>query len=156
MLRSRWREYWPGTLDWSLILKKSIKSVRWSPMASYSPKFNTSQCPCQWGGSSTHHQMEGPRGSLRAGSKERKEGWAETQCELAYGLWEEHSGQLLIQIWQVHWKGWEGPVKKKLEKKGDLIYEYGVERFGSCASRKKSALWEVKSRWWKEIDGLIM
>lgn len=44
-------------------------------------------------------------------------------------------------------EGLRGAVKKKLEKKGDLIYEYGVERFGSCASRKKSALWEVKSRW---------
>lgn len=44
-------------------------------------------------------------------------------------------------------EGLKGAVKKKLEKMGDLIYEYGVERFGSCVSRKMSALWVVKSRW---------
>lgn len=42
--------------------------------------------------------------------------------------------------------GLNGTVEKMLEKVGGFIYEYGVQRFGVCESRKNVALEEVKLR----------
>ena len=39
-------------------------------------------------------------------------------------------GKMLIVIWLAFWVSLKGTAESKLEKKGDIIYSYGKERFG--------------------------
>ncbi|RXN17451.1 hypothetical protein ROHU_008023 [Labeo rohita] len=48
-----------------------------------------------------------------------------------------------------------GTVVRKLERMGDLIYNYGVERFGMVEKRKKTSPTQTKSRRQQEIERLV-
>lgn len=48
-----------------------------------------------------------------------------------------------------------GTAVKKLERMGDLIYNYGAERFGTAEKRKKASSTPTKSRRHQEIERLV-
>lgn len=52
-------------------------------------------------------------------------------------------------------EGLQGTVEKKLERMSNLIYEYGVERFGARDPRKNKTTTSPKSRRQREIECLV-
>lgn len=52
-------------------------------------------------------------------------------------------------------EGLQGTAEKKLERMSDLIYEYGVERFGPRDPRKNKTTTSLKSRRQQEIKCLV-
>lgn len=49
----------------------------------------------------------------------------------------------------------KGPAVKKMEKMGEIIYNYGAERFGTMSCTRNPCTTKIKSRRQQEIDQLV-
>jgi len=64
--------------------------------------------------------------------------------------WEAVNKDLLIILGR-----FGGNASDRLEKMGDIIYSYGVERFGVQDRKRVERVHLVKSRWQRGIDKLV-